>query len=90
MNAVDAVAQAKQYVTELFGEDAGSPPRLEEVVPMNDEFWDVTLSFKRATPLAAGMLAINMSPELANYQKVVRITKETGDLVLVQDVDRAA
>jgi hypothetical protein len=90
MNAVEAVARAKELAIEVFGDDAGSIPRLEEIVPLDDWAWDITLSFKRTTPLSAGTLAINMAPHLANYEKVIRLNRQTGDLILIQDVDRAA
>lgn len=90
MNAVEAVKRAKELAIELFAEDAGSPPRLEEVVPVEAWAWDVTLSFKRTTPLSSGTLAINMAPHLMNYEKVVRLDNTTGDLILIQDVERAA
>lgn len=87
MNAIDAVAKAKELAILVFGEDAGSPPRLEAVAPVSASIWDVTLSFKRVAPLASGGLALNMAPHLVNYQKLLRIDLETGDLIFVKDAE---
>lgn len=90
MNAVEAIARAKELAIEVFADDAGSTPRLEEVVPVDSWAWDITLSFRRASPLSTGTLAINVAPHLTNYEKVVRLDRETGELVFIQDVERAA
>ena len=90
MEILEIVEAAKKHAARIFGDDAGSEPRLEEIMPVNGSIWDVTLSFRRKAPLAAGTLAINLAPHLVNYQKVVRINGADGALVLIQDVDRNA
>ena len=88
MNAIEAIAKAKELAIEVFGADAGSVPRLEGIEP-NGAVWDVTLSFKRAVPLASGALALNMAPHLVNYTKLLRIDKSNGDLILIKDPEAA-
>lgn len=87
MDAVEAVARAKQHVEQLFYGDTAGTPALEEVVP-DGAIWKVTLSFQRARPLKAGGLGLAMDPELTNYHKVVRIERETGDLISVTNAEQ--
>jgi hypothetical protein len=90
MDIVEIVEAAKGHAVRIFADDAGSEPRLEEIIPVNGSIWDVTLSFRRKAPLAAGGLAINLAPHLVNYHKVIRVDGSNGELVQIQDVDHGA
>jgi hypothetical protein len=90
MEMEQIVEAAKAYAVKMFGDDAASEPRLEEIIPVNDALWDITLSFRRKAPLAAGGLAINLAPHLVNYYKIVRIHGNDGKLVQIKDVDMTA
>lgn len=90
MDIVEIVEAAKGHAVKTFGDDAGSEPRLEEIIPVNGALWDVTLSFRRKAPLAAGGLAINLAPHLVNYYKIVRVDGSDGKLVQIKDVDMTA
>jgi hypothetical protein len=90
MDDIHAVARAKALVEEMFGDDAASPPSLEGIV-LNGDFWDVTLSFKRSRPLSVGGLAaFNVAPHLNNYQKLFRLKKSDGALLLIKDAVEAS
>jgi hypothetical protein len=89
MDEIQAVARAKELVAEMFADDADSLPSLEGIVP-NGECWDITLSFKRARPLSVGGLAaFNVAPHLNNYEKLFRLKKSDGGLVLIKDAVEA-
>ena len=82
-----AIERAKELVRNMFGADAASPPRLEEIELENNSIWSVTLSFRRAQPLASGALAITMAPSLVNYRKNVKLNSEDGKLVSIKDLN---
>jgi hypothetical protein len=90
MEMEQIVEAAKAYAVRMFGDDASSQPRFEEIIPVNGDIWDVTLSFRRSAPLAAGGLAINLAPHLVNYYKIIRVDGNGGKLVQIKDVDMSA
>lgn len=84
MDAIEAVAKAKEHALELFAGDMSGAPSLEGIQP-DDHDWEITLSFTRARPLQAGGLGLAMNPNLVNYRKKIRIKRDTGALVSVTD-----
>ena len=84
MDVKEAVATAKEYVTEIFAGEDLADVGLEEVV-FDDEadVWKVTIGFNRPWDRLRGLAAVMSPGEFPDRRsfKVVRIEDRTGRVV---------
>jgi hypothetical protein len=87
MDVKEAVTTAKVYAAKLFGDDGAVDFALEEVdFDRTKAVWYVTVSFRRARNTlekSAGELGLALERLGPRYLKVVKIDKETGEVLSV-------
>jgi hypothetical protein len=83
MDVKEAVRTAKEYLQEIFADEAIRSVGLEEV-EYNDQSaeWQITLGFFRSWPGGANINNPLVSPR--NY-KVIRISDKTGKVISVKN-----
>lgn len=87
MDAKEAIARARSYLDELFGDEMMSAARLEEVWrDKTENVWCVTFGFFRKPEDV-----LKSTGRFATYEyKVVRINPATGEPVSIRNRDTAA
>lgn len=83
MEAKEAIDIGKKYLTDLFGTDLDSPPRLEEVWRDQKNVWNVILGFYRKPNDLAGIAGLK--PFSTHERKVVRVDDTSGTALSITD-----
>lgn len=83
MNVKEAVARAKQYVKDLFGEEGISNVGLEEV-DFDGTCWSVTIGFSRPWNQGVGGGLASLVSAVSRDYKIVKVEDDTGEILSVK------
>ncbi len=86
MEVREAVQTAKEYITDLFGDEAITGVGLEEVdLDLGSSEWKITIGFYRPLSQRGTLTTVFGKEHEARSYKVVSINKQNGHVTSVTD-----